>query len=208
MGEYLPVWVKLAYSVFVAVLVPVYWKAYGPTNFFYYCDVALLMGLAALWLESPLLASTAAVGILLPQALWLADFFGSLLGFPLTGMTAYMFKGGPIFLRALSLFHGWLPFFLLWLVWELGYDRMAFWCWTVLAEGLMLVCYFFLPPPPAPAETPNLPVNVNYVYGPNDKAPQKWFRPEVYLGLMMVGTPPVFFLPAHLLLLKLFPAAP
>lgn len=51
----IPLWVKLAYTAFVCVLVPYYLSAYGPTNFLYFCDVALLMTLAALWLESPLL---------------------------------------------------------------------------------------------------------------------------------------------------------
>src|SRR5215207_5400620 len=88
----IPLWVKLAYTAFVAVLVPYYWKAYGPTNFLYFCDVALLMALFALWMENSLLASMPTVGILLPQMLWCADFFGGLVGKPITGMTAYMFN--------------------------------------------------------------------------------------------------------------------
>ena len=53
----IPLWVKLLYTAFLCVLVPYYWSAYGPTNFLYYCDVALFMTLAALWTESALLAS-------------------------------------------------------------------------------------------------------------------------------------------------------
>jgi hypothetical protein len=29
----IPLWLKLAYTAFMAVLVPVYWWNYGPTNF-------------------------------------------------------------------------------------------------------------------------------------------------------------------------------
>jgi hypothetical protein len=29
----MPLWLKLAYTAFMAVLVPVYWHYYGPTNF-------------------------------------------------------------------------------------------------------------------------------------------------------------------------------
>ena len=29
----IPLWLKLAYTAFMAVLVPVYWANYGPTNF-------------------------------------------------------------------------------------------------------------------------------------------------------------------------------
>src|ERR1041384_3768163 len=87
----LPLWFKLTYTAFCGVLVPTYLVVYGPTNFLYFCDVALLTALVAVWLESPLLASAPAVGILLPQALWAVDFLVAATGFKLTGMTAYMF---------------------------------------------------------------------------------------------------------------------
>ncbi len=66
----LPLWLKLAYTAFMAVLLPVYWANYGPTNFLYFCDVALLITLVGIWIESPLLVSMCAVGILASQALW------------------------------------------------------------------------------------------------------------------------------------------
>ena len=204
-----PFWVKIAYTLFVCVLVPYYWQTYGPTNFLYFCDVALLLGLAAAWLESPLLASMPAVGIFLPQMFWWVDFIAGLLGFSLTGLTAYMFQDSiPLFARGLSLFHGWLPFFLLWLVYRLGYDQRALVAWTALAWALMLICYFFLPPPPAPADNPNLPVNINYVYGLSDTQAQTWMPPGVYLVLWMVALPVVFFLPTHWALARLFRPAP
>ena len=70
----MPLWLKFAYTAFMIVLVPVYWHYYGPTNFLYFCDVALFLTLAGLWLESPLLISMCAVGILAPQTLWVAGF--------------------------------------------------------------------------------------------------------------------------------------
>ncbi len=70
----LPLWSKLLYTAFVAVLVPHYWQAYGPTNFLYFCDIALLLTCVAMWRESAVLASACAVGILLPQCLWMVDF--------------------------------------------------------------------------------------------------------------------------------------
>ena len=76
----------------MAVLVPVYWTQYGPTNFLYFCDIALFLTLAAVWMENSLLASMAAVGIILPQMLWCADFAAHLAGFKVTGMTDYMFE--------------------------------------------------------------------------------------------------------------------
>ena len=34
----IPLWLKLAYTAFMAVLVPLYLRNYGPTNFLYFCD--------------------------------------------------------------------------------------------------------------------------------------------------------------------------
>jgi len=200
----LPLWIKLAYTGFMAVLVPVYWAKYGPTNFLYFCDVALFLILAAVWTESALFAGMAAVGIILPQMLWCADFAGHLAGFKLTGMTDYMFDAGrPLYLRGLSLFHGWLPFLLLFLVKRLGYDRRALPAWTALAWALMLVCFFFLPAPgslPAGAKTP---VNINYVFGMSDTAPQTRMPARAWLALLLTALPAVVYAPTHFLLKKL-----
>ena len=63
-----PLWLKVGFTLFVGVQVWFYWKNYGPSNFLFFCDFALFFTLAALWTESPLLASMPAVGILAPQA--------------------------------------------------------------------------------------------------------------------------------------------
>src|SRR4051812_15040863 len=73
-GGRLPIWLKVGYTAFMAVLVPIYWRHYGPTNFLYFCDVALFLTLAAVWMENALLASMAAVGIVAVQAIWCVDF--------------------------------------------------------------------------------------------------------------------------------------
>ncbi len=221
----LPLGLKLAYTAFMAVMVPVYWYNWGPTNFLYFCDLALFFTLVALWTENPLLASIPAVGILAPQALWVADF---ITGGHVTGMTKYMFVADTsfpsVFGRTISLFHGWLPFLLLYTVWRLGYDRRALAIWTVLAWAVMTVCYLWLPPPPdqvaAAASDPSAPQtapqkswklcgndpphNVNYVYGPEEDVSQKWMAPNLYFALLMVAFPLGLYLPAHLVLLALF----
>src|SRR6266700_2554601 len=146
----LPIGLKLAYTAFVGVLVPVYWHYYGPTNFLYFCDVALILTLIAIWQESALLSSMCCVGILLPQTFWVADFIGHAAGLSLTGMTDYMFDADhSLFLRSLSLFHGWLPFLLIYLVWKVGYDRRAVVGWTGLAWVLLPICFFLMPAPTA-----------------------------------------------------------
>ena len=200
----LPLWLKLAYTAFMAVLVPVYWYYYGPTNFLYFCDIALFLTLAGIWLESPLLISVCAVGILAPQALWVLDFALNFTGISILGMTDYMFKHeNSLFLRALSLFHGWLPFLLAWLVWRLGYEKRGFPAWTVLAWVLLLICFFLMPPPnPNPGLTP---VNINYVWGPSDTAAQTFVHPYVWLAGMLIGLPLILFWPVHLILARYAP---
>jgi hypothetical protein len=203
----IPLWVKVAYTAFVLVLVPHYLRAYGPTNFLYFCDVALLVTLVAVWMESALLASAAAIGIILPQCLWMIDFLGGAVGLPLTGMTAYMFNDAiPMFARFLSFFHFWLPLFLVWLTWRLGYDRRALPLWSAIALVLVLISYFFLPPPPAPADNPGLPVNVNYVFGLSDAHPQDWMPPLVYLACLLVALPLLIYWPTHRVFRRIFRA--
>lgn len=204
-SQRIPIWLKLAYSGFMAVLIPVYWSNYGPTNFLYFCDVALLLTLVGIWTGNRLLISMSAVGILVPQAFWVIDFAAQLTGHKLTGMTGYMFDANrSLFLRGLSLFHGWLPFLLVYLVAKVGYDRRGLPAWTALGWALCLVCFFLLPHAGAQLPNPNTPVNVNYVFGPDDARPQSWMRSGTYLITLMVALLGLAFIPTHLVLRKLF----
>lgn len=195
---HIPLWAKLMLTAYVVVLVPVYWWTYGPTNFLFFCDMALLLTLVAMWRESALLVSAAAVGILLPQLLWALDFLSSLVGHPITGMTAYMFQASiPLHVRFLSFFHFWLPFLLIWLLRQTGYDQRGLPLWMVLAFTSLYVCYFFMPGPPVPADTPALPVNINYVYGFSDQIAQTWMPEPVWFVLLQVMLIFLVFLPSH-----------
>ncbi len=205
----IPLAAKLAVTAFLAVLVPIYWHAYGPTNFLWFCDAALILTVAGMWWESARLISMCAVGILLPQCLWLADFASQLLGIHLLGLTGYMFDPRlPLFTRGLSLFHGWLPLLLVWLLVRVGYDQRALSAWTGLAAALVFVCYFFTPPAGAHLANPNIPINLNYLYGFNDQQPQTWVNQNLYvllwLGALWLGA----FLPTHLALRKIFAKSP
>ncbi len=200
-----PLWLKLVYTAFVAVLVPYYWVAYSPWNFLYFCDVALFFALAAIWSEVPLLASLPAVGLAIPQLLWCLDLLS---GARIVGMTGYMFDARyPLFVRGLSLFHGWLPLLLVWTVWRLGYDRRAFWGWTAISCIVLLISFFLAPPPPPPSDRPNQAVNLNYVHGLTSERPQSVMLPLLWLAIMLAGFPLVFYLPAHLAFSAWMPAA-
>ena len=204
----IPLAAKLGFTAFMAVLVPTYWVNYGPTNFLYFCDVALFLTLFGVWTERALPISMAAAGIVLPQLLWVVDFLGELFGVPVAGLTAYMFEPqNPLFNRSLSLFHGWLPFLLLWLVWRVGYDRRGLWAWCVTAWALIVVCYVWMPPPPEPGADvdPNLPVNINYVYGLDGR--QTWMPELLWLGALMLAQPLLLAGPTHWALRRIAPAA-
>ena len=204
-----PTGIKLLYSAFVAVVVPYYWVTYTPWNFLYFCDIALLVTLAGMWLENPFLISTQAVGIALPQMLWVVDFVARLVaGVHITGMTSYMFDANlPLFVRGLSSFHGWLPFLLIWLVARLGYDRRAFGAQCVLGVVVLLACYLVAPAPPPDPIHPSAAVNINYVYGLDDHHPQTWMPPVLWvislIGFMLIG----LYLPAHAGFSRLFAAS-
>jgi hypothetical protein len=200
----IPPLLKVAYTAFMAAFVPLYWRYFGPTDFLYFCNVALILTWIAIWPENALLISMCAVGIVVPQLVWAIDFASVAVGFPLIGMTNYMFDpGNSLFLRLLSLFHAWLPFLLVYLIRRTGYDRRGFWLWTALSWGLLLICFFAMPPP-----TPNpqlTPVNINYVWGLNNIAAQTWVSPYVWLAGLVVGLLLLVFAPAHFLLARLAP---
>ena len=190
-GELIPLWIKILSTLFLCVLVPVYWIHWGPRNFLWFSDIALLATAIALWLESALLASMMTLAIALPELAWNADFFGRLVtGRHILGLSGYMFDGRkPLFLRALSLFHVVLPALLLWTVHRLGYDPRALAFQTVAALVILPVTYALTDPAD----------NINWVYGPGRK-PQTWTSPRAYLALVMLFFPVVIYLPTHLLL--------
>lgn len=123
----IPLWLKLAWTAWVLVWAPLYWKYYGAQNFLYFCDLGNLLITFGLWLESRLILSWQAVGLLVFQTLYALDLIAALLfGKHLTGGTEYMFDPTvPLFVRLLGLYHLAVPLLLLWAVRRLGYDRNA-----------------------------------------------------------------------------------
>jgi hypothetical protein len=192
----IPLWLKLAYTAMTAVVLVIYWRKYGPANFLWFSDIALIGSTLALWLESSLIASTLAVGVLLPELLWNLSYFGRLLtGKRITGLTDYMFDTErPLWLRALSLFHVPLSVVLLWLVWRLGYDPRALPIMLGLAWVVLPVCYFFTDPYK----------NINWVVGPGGEGVRTRMHPLAYLALLMLAVVPAVCLATHLLFLWLF----
>lgn len=195
----------MIFAIYLAFLIPVYWRAYGVTAFLSFCDVALFLTfLGIIWVDKVLI-SMAAIGILLPQAVWIMDFFGAVTGYPLLGLTTYMLDPKySVLLRGLSLFHLWLPGVLWHQLYFNGYDSRAFLYWTILAWGLLYLSYRCTKPPGRRHDNDMTAVNVNFVYGPFLLYPQTLMPAWCWLGLVMVGLPVVVYYPTHCLCCHLF----
>jgi len=74
----IPLWLKVVWTACVTVWIPLYSRQYGLQNFLYFCDLGNLFICAGLWLESPLIFSWQATGLLLFQALFTIDLAGAL----------------------------------------------------------------------------------------------------------------------------------
>ena len=63
---------------------------------------------------------------------------------------------------------------------------------------MLPICYFLMPPAqPDPGMTP---VNINLVWGFNDRKPQTWMSPNAWFALLLFGLPVAVYWPTHLLL--------
>ncbi len=187
----IPMAVKLPYTLFVAMLIPVYWQSHGLENFLWFSDIALFGTTIVLWTRHKLLASTLAVLAVALDLGWCLDFILRATG---TGTffsySAYMFdSSGALYLRILSLFHIGLPFFQLWLIHRLGYDRRALGYAPLLAVVVLYLCYGLTDPA----------VNINRAFGlgdqPQDMMPAALF-PIALTAAMAMG----IYLPTHLVL--------
>ena len=191
---------KLAYTVFVLLVVAIWRRHYGWRNLLWFSDVALIGAVPALWLKSAAITSVLAVTVLLPEILWNVDFvLRLLLRRRITGLTDYMFEPErPRLLRVLSaLFHVPLPVLLVWMLVEYGYDA------SVGLTGAVLLAAVVLPWSRA-VSTPER--NINWTYGLG--AARTRLSAGVYVALLYAGFVLAVFLPTHYVLRNLLPAAP
>ena len=186
----IPLWLKVFWTVWVIVWAPIYWRQYGLQNFLFFCDLGNLFIAAGLWLESPLIFSWQASGLLLFQSLFVIDLAVALVGgrHPIGG-TEYMFDPHiPLWIRGLSLFHVVVPPLLLWAIWRLGYDRRGWRYQTLTAWIAVPINYFWRPQ-----------YDVNWARGP-------FFREQhavpglLYLVGYLILVPALVYYPTHLFL--------
>jgi hypothetical protein len=190
-----PLWLKVAWTAMVLVIVLIYWRHRGPANFLWFSDIALLALVAGLWLESSFIVSLTACMVLVAEMLWIVSFFGGLLHLPhVTGVADYMFEQQcPLWLRAVSLFHLPLLVLIVWGPWRLGYDPGVY-PWAVLIAWLVLLLTRWLTKPDP---------NINHVYRLPIAAGAN-LTPVQHMLVLMTAVPLVLQLPGHFLLWVLF----
>lgn len=186
----LPLWLKIFWTVWVLAWIPVYWRQYGLQNFLYFCDLGNILIAIGLWLESPLIFSSQASGLLLFQTLYTVDLLGALFsGRHIIGGTEYMFDTHvPLFIRLLSLFHVVMPLLLLWAIWRLGYDKRGWKFQTLITWVVVPINYFWRPQ-----------FDVNWARGPFFHE-QHVVPGPLYLLAYLAIVPLAVYWPTHLLL--------
>ena len=187
----IPLWIKVLWTMCVIAWIPLYWRQYGPQNFLFFCDLGNLFITAGLWMESALIFSWQASGLLLFQTLFIIDLAGTFLGGRhWIGGTEYMFDPHiPLSIRLLSLFHVVTPPLLLWSIIRLGYDGRGWKYQTLTAWIVVPINYFWRPE-----------YDVNWARGP-------FFREQqvvpglTYLLAYLIIVPVSIYYPTHRFLL-------
>jgi len=187
----IPLWIKVLWTVCVIAWIPLYWRQYGPQNFLFFCDLGNLFITAGLWMESSLIFSWQASGLLLFQTVFIVDVAGTFLsGRHWIGGTEYMFDPHiPLSIRLLSLFHVVTPPLLLWAIARLGYDGRGWKYQTLTAWIVVPINYFWRPE-----------YDVNWARGP-------FFREQhvvpglSYLLAYLIVVPVSIYYPTHRFLL-------
>lgn len=185
---------KLFLTVFIVILIPAYLYYYGLQNFLWISDVGLFLTIAALWMNSTLLMSMAAVGGMVVELVWNVDFFGELIfKIDVIDLADYMFDHSyPLTLRTLSLFHVATP--VIWILYlaRYGYDKRAIYYFTGLYWVMLFLTYFLTDPKE----------NINWVFLPQSYGMHA-ISPTMWVALLFIGFPLCIFLPTHLIYRKL-----
>lgn len=184
----LPLWLKLAFTLWILVWAPTIAVRVGTQNYFWLCNLANFLLLVGLWSESRRLVSMQWLSVALVGTLWAVDVGTALVtGWHPIGGTEYMFNDrNPLVTRLMSLYHLLLPLVAGYAVWRLGYDRRAL-AWQSGLTWLVIPASYLL----TDAER-----NINWVEGPFGQ-PQTVTDPLLYLAALMVLWPLLVYLPVH-----------
>jgi hypothetical protein len=185
----IPLWLKIGWTLWLLVWVPIYWRQYGAQNFLFFCDVGNFLIAIGLWSESRLILSWQAVGLLVFQTLYAIDLLGAVLSrHHIIGGTEYMFDPKvSLLVRLLGLYHFIVPPLLLWAVRRLGYDECGWKLQTLTAWILVPINFFWRPE-----------FNVNWARGIVHE--QHILPAWLYLAAYLIVVPLAVYWPTHWML--------
>jgi hypothetical protein len=191
-----PLWLKIAYTVWLILWATLYIYFNHLRSFFWMCHIGNFVLAAALWLERPILFSWQAVSLLIAQILFTVDITAMMLfRAHVVGGTDYIFDENlPQLQRSLSFYHVIMPVLLIWALARLGYDRRAFLLQSATLWIVLPLCYWFGVPED----------NVNWCRGPFG-AVQTTIDPLLYLIVAMLLYPLALYLPSHIIFTLIFP---
>lgn len=190
-----PAWARWGAVAWLCFWVPVYWHFWGPHNFFYLCDIAVILGCIGIWANNALLVSSQAVSSLIVDAMWAVDAgWRAAFGRHIFGGTEYLFDAShPLWLRLLSLYHVAIPVVLLWGVHRTGYDRRGWALQAWIVAGAFVAARFT-----PPAQNMNFAFRLPVVNKPFGPAPL-----HVVVSILFMIF--VVYWPTHWALRKIFP---
>jgi hypothetical protein len=143
MPKVVPYGLKISYYAFMTLMFPAYITYYPFANFFNLCQLHLFLVLISFLTDTHLFISMSALGISIIQFFWCLDLICETIGINFIGGTKYMYDTSyPLYLRSLSLFHAWFPFFLLYLIKKVGYDKRALYPQFILSNSVCLLSYY------------------------------------------------------------------
>ena len=190
----IPLWVKIAVSVWAAAWFPIYFDYYGFANFLHLSDIAIALTIIGLWTSSSLLISSQAVSVLIGETLWCVDVLWTVaLGHHLIGGTEYMWGHQyPLWLRLMSLYHFVLPVLLVWAVARLGYNRRGLKLQAGIGAAALVAGRIW-----------GQKDNINFAFH-DPIFHWAWGPAPVHLLVMFAGMILLDYLPTHWLLAKFF----
>ncbi len=184
--------------IYLAVLIPVYWCHYGPQNFLWLSDFGLFLTTIGLWLNSGLLISMAAVGVMAVELAWNVDYFIDIFfKVNLIHLSDYMFDCSyPVLLRGLSLFHVFTPIIWVLYLMQYGYNRRAIYYFTALYWASLIFIYFFTDPKE----------NISWVFW-SQVYSVNYISEPMWVVTLFICFPLLIFFPTHYIFTKLFKKA-
>ena len=194
----LPLWLKASFTAFTAAFLSVYWMQPTTGAFVWFLDAALILMVVALWLEARLLASMAALALLVPELLWTLGLLNRLFaGADHFGLARYMFESDTTWVfRLLSAIHAIVPVLLLRMLYRLRYDPRALPLLTLLAWSTLLVSFVI---------APVLGADARSLFGVGANLSGAWLPAWLWLLIVLAAFPVLIYLPTHWLLRALFP---